>query len=402
MHLPSVDIVIAAHNEERHLRQCLNSLREQEYPDDRFEIYVVDDGSDDQTAKIATECGVNLLRQQKRGAAAARNAGIRAGTGQLIGLLDAHCYIQNNWVRVMAEQFADPQVGGCQARINNQSDDKRVQKYLDSTRTLSNDQILTDTVKGDRNLYPWILSGNSMYRRSAVEEAGFFNEILVACEDVDLAWRVVLLGYHLRYASQAEATHYDHNSWLGFIRKGFRYGAGAAQLSQIYKAHGAKARNNFSGVLTLNLEQSLSAIFYSAGFNLKILRMGCGLDNPHSTQPLSTPLERFRPVQRWDDERCLQVSSAAVYWFNEPDRSVIVNVTSKQRIVLQSTGNFIWRRIVGRLDRSELIEQLSEHYNVSTLTAGSDLDEFVEELIDAGVIATSAVGHADSLVAGVA
>src|SRR3954466_1044844 len=113
MQLPSGDIVIAAHNEERHVRGCLNALREQDYPEDRLKIYVVDDGSDDDTAKIAAECSVNLLRQSKRGAAAARNVGINAGTGLLIGLLDAHCYTEKTWVRLLAEQFDDPQVGGC-------------------------------------------------------------------------------------------------------------------------------------------------------------------------------------------------------------------------------------------------------------------------------------------------
>ena len=36
-----------------------------------------------------------------------------------------------------------------------------------------------------------------MYRRAALNDAGYFNENLTACEDVDLAWRVVLLGYQL-------------------------------------------------------------------------------------------------------------------------------------------------------------------------------------------------------------
>jgi glycosyltransferase involved in cell wall biosynthesis len=399
--LPSVDIVIAARNEERHLRACLNALQAQDYPQDLLKIYVVDDGSTDRTAEIARDCGVLLLQQPQRGAAAARNFGIGSGNGELIGLLDAHCYTKENWVRVMAEQFVDPQLGGCQASINNKSDDKRVQKYLESSGALSNELILSDTVKGVRNLYPWILSGNSMYRRSALEEAGCFNESLVACEDVDLAWRVILLGYHLRYVPQVEATHYDHNSWRGFIQKGFRYGAGAAQLAQIYKLHGTTERNSFSDVSRTSLERFLSGSFYWAGFKSKILKMKWGLDNRPSPQQFKAPLARFRSAQEWDEQRGLQLSPETIYWFNDTDISMIVNQKTRVRIVLRTTGNFIWRRIIAGVGRDELIQELGDYYNVSSVTAGSDVDDFVEELIDAGII-NEIPGRSNSALAGVA
>ena len=90
-----------------------------------------------------------------------------------------------------------------------------------------------------------------MFRRSAVEAAGLFEEALQACEDVDLAWRIFLLGYQLGYEPQAEVVHYDLNTWHRFVRKGAVYGAGAASLALAYGAHGAsnKSPHRLSGAV---------------------------------------------------------------------------------------------------------------------------------------------------------
>ena len=71
------------------------------------------------------------------------------------------------------------------------------------------------------------------YRRAALEDAGGFNESLLACEDVELSWRVIARGYRLGYVSDASATHYEGRSWLRFATKGFRYGRGAAQVESL-------------------------------------------------------------------------------------------------------------------------------------------------------------------------
>jgi glycosyltransferase involved in cell wall biosynthesis len=81
-------VVIPAHNAERYLAETLESVRAQTFSD--YEILVIDDGSTDRTAEIAAGySGVTLLSQNNRGAAAARNAGIRTARGQFVAFLDA-------------------------------------------------------------------------------------------------------------------------------------------------------------------------------------------------------------------------------------------------------------------------------------------------------------------------
>jgi glycosyltransferase involved in cell wall biosynthesis len=89
MTLPGVSVVIPAFNAAGFLPRALASAAGQSLQP--LEILVVDDGSSDATARTARDFGepVRLIRQDHRGAAAARNSGIRAARGEVIAFLDA-------------------------------------------------------------------------------------------------------------------------------------------------------------------------------------------------------------------------------------------------------------------------------------------------------------------------
>jgi glycosyltransferase involved in cell wall biosynthesis len=85
---PLISVVIPAYNAEKYLEETLASVRAQTFQD--YEILVVDDGSTDRTVQIASDYDdVQLLLQQNRGSAAARNTGIRAASGAYVAFLDA-------------------------------------------------------------------------------------------------------------------------------------------------------------------------------------------------------------------------------------------------------------------------------------------------------------------------
>jgi cellulose synthase/poly-beta-1,6-N-acetylglucosamine synthase-like glycosyltransferase len=384
---PTIDVVIPARNEGRYLRECLDALAAQNYPLTAVSVFVVDNGSTDDTVAIAEgyphqALRVRLLRQTRRGAAAARNLAIEHGTGDLLALLDAHCIADPSWLNALAARFANPQLGGCQARTVSRATSPRVQRYLESSGEQSNERILDDTVLGRRNLYPWVLSGNSMYRREAVEAAGGFDEQLRACEDVDLGWRVVLLGYQLGYEPDAIAVHYDANTWWSFVRKGLVYGAGAAELTRRYEPHGAKNKFSPASVWSRSIDRSLSSLSYGLGYQLKDIRMSVGLDTPPSRQP-TPPVTRFRSWFRWDAGHRMRVGDRTIFWLRDvgAPESVVVHVPTRVRLVLDGAGDRIWRDVVAARSRDDIATGLSSHYGISRATADADLDDFVEELV---------------------
>lgn len=115
---PAVTVVIPCFNQARFLPAAVASVRAQDHP--HVECIVVDDGSTDGTAAIASELGVRVLRQSNRGVSEARNAGLAAAQGDLVVFLDADDELLPNALDREAEVLAsDPTaaavVGRCQA-----------------------------------------------------------------------------------------------------------------------------------------------------------------------------------------------------------------------------------------------------------------------------------------------
>lgn len=114
--LPSVSLVIAAHNEERHLAAKLANLAALDYPRDRLEILFVSDGSTDGTNEIlgrAAQAGmITLVTLPSRGGKsnALNQAVPRAKHGVLV-FSDAATLFAPDAVRKMVQHFADPRVG---------------------------------------------------------------------------------------------------------------------------------------------------------------------------------------------------------------------------------------------------------------------------------------------------
>lgn len=85
--MSKVSIIIPAYNAERYLRECVESVLRQDYPD--IEIIIVNDGSTDNTAEIAESFGVQVISQPNGGISKARNTGIDAAGGEYIFFLDS-------------------------------------------------------------------------------------------------------------------------------------------------------------------------------------------------------------------------------------------------------------------------------------------------------------------------
>src|SRR5690349_14885179 len=113
--LPSVTVLIPAHNEAQHIAATIQNKLEQDYPSDRLEIIVISDGSTDGTDDLVREFSsqnVRLIRREQReGKAAALNEGVRHARGEILVFSDANSLFAPDAIRRMMENFADPEIG---------------------------------------------------------------------------------------------------------------------------------------------------------------------------------------------------------------------------------------------------------------------------------------------------
>lgn len=109
--LPSVTLVIAAHDEERVIGERLDNALALDYPADRLEVVVSLDGSTDGTRAIAQQRGVRILDNPRAGKTAAQNAAVAATQSDLIAFSDANSLWAPDALRRLVAPFADPDVG---------------------------------------------------------------------------------------------------------------------------------------------------------------------------------------------------------------------------------------------------------------------------------------------------
>lgn len=117
---PTVSVVIPAFNAAWCVRKAVDSVLAQTYRD--FELIVVDDGSTDDTPQVLAQYGdaIHVVRQSNRGMGGARNAGIRAATGEFLAFLDSDdWWLPQKLERQVALMRQSPKVGfsSCAARV---------------------------------------------------------------------------------------------------------------------------------------------------------------------------------------------------------------------------------------------------------------------------------------------
>jgi poly-beta-1,6-N-acetyl-D-glucosamine synthase len=120
--VPSVSVVMVVRNEEAVLAEKLRNLLELEYPAQQCQIVVVSDGSTDGTEAILREQALNprvhgLFNQLARGKAQGLNDGVSLAQGEIIVFTDARQRIEPGAIRLLIENFADPQVGAVSGEL---------------------------------------------------------------------------------------------------------------------------------------------------------------------------------------------------------------------------------------------------------------------------------------------
>jgi len=111
--LPMVSIIIPAYNEEKSIKDTVMSALNLDYPKNKLEIIVVDDGSIDRTYSVIRKIRdkrLRVFRKKNRGKGAALNYGIRRARGEIIITMDADTFAEEDALKKMVYYFSNPKV----------------------------------------------------------------------------------------------------------------------------------------------------------------------------------------------------------------------------------------------------------------------------------------------------
>lgn len=380
--LPAVDIVIAARHEQKHLGSCLSALANQNYPKKLINIWIVDNSDDNETILVAQKYDVHIIKCGIARASAARNMGVRAGNAELVAFLDAHCLPDQNWLNTLVSSFISERIGGCQGTLEFKYDSSLLQLLLGHSAAEQQQELLLLGLKGKRSAYPYAITGNAIFRRQAIEQAGLFDEKLRYLEDVDLSWRIVLLGYELTNAEEASAVHIAHYSPLSYFKKVFEEGRSVARLLSCYQVEKTHINNRF---FTGGLPFSLSELSRFFGFCAESFRLSVSAECRPGRYAYKPVDKHFRSPVGWTAEEEVTLSSQVIFWQSEVDESIIVHIGTNTRYAIDGTANSFFRALADGMSRDSTIKQMIESYNISPEILSRDLDAFIAGLIEEGI-----------------
>jgi glycosyltransferase involved in cell wall biosynthesis len=181
-----ISVVIPTYNEEENIAQCLVSLRHQTVLRGEYEIIVVDGGSTDHTIEIAKKYADKIFIQTSKKVGGARNDGIMAANGEIVGTTDADCIIPPNWIETIRRGFADKDVVQLYGPVYPIEESMKNSISLFFANTFSRIGYYT-------KIFYYTLGCNTAFRKEPFIKAGMYLSV-DAGDDLEIALRMKKVG----------------------------------------------------------------------------------------------------------------------------------------------------------------------------------------------------------------
>jgi peptidoglycan-N-acetylglucosamine deacetylase len=227
--LPSVAVLIPAHNEENVIVQTVKSVLASDLKDLR--VIVVDDGSSDRTGELldgnfGRDPSVHIIHQINRGKAAALSRALSEAESEIVVTIDADTEIEPDAIRKLLRHFSDPKVGAVagNVKVGNRSRWLTRWQALEYVTSQNMEKRAFDLL----NCITVVPGALGAWRRQAIEAAGGITADTVA-EDADLTIAIRRLGWHIDYEEEAIAWTEAPETPGVLIRQRFRWTFGTLQ-----------------------------------------------------------------------------------------------------------------------------------------------------------------------------
>jgi len=221
-----VSVVIPAYNAENTIGEAVAQSLAQATESLEVTVTVVDDGSTDDTAKVAESSGAMVIKQENAGPAAARNRGWESATGQAVCFTDADCVPTAGWIKNLLEGFTDGQVGAVAGSYEIANANSWL-AYWVHQEILERHGRMPSFVRA-------FGSYNVAIPRYVLQATGGFDPGYrqASGEDNDLAYRIIKKGWRIAFKPQAKVAHYHPERVWKYLKEQYRHGFWRAKLYQ--------------------------------------------------------------------------------------------------------------------------------------------------------------------------
>jgi glycosyltransferase involved in cell wall biosynthesis len=220
-----VGLYIPCFNAEKTIQLCLEAVFSQTYPIE--EIIVVDDGSTDNSMKIASGYPVKIIKHMhNQGLATARNTAVKNINSELIASLDADCQAAPGWLAILVDRINTYGVVGAGGKLV-----EAQASVYDLWRTAH----MKQSWENEENNPPFLFGSNTVFKKDVLLDIGLYKESLKNnYEDVDVCSRLRSKGYKFIYESEAIARHLKCDNINSLLDTYWKWNLGYYQKNDFY------------------------------------------------------------------------------------------------------------------------------------------------------------------------
>ncbi len=266
---PKVAVVVPCYNEESTIRGTVQSLLNLEYPTEKLEIVLVNDGSKDGTAAVMDEFQghpqITVIHKENGGKHTGLNLGIERTDATFIGCLDADSFVHPGALKEVLAHFDDPKVAAVTASMTVHEPQNILQRmqYAEYLAGVALRHIFA-SVNG---LY--VTPGPfSFYRKEVFQHVGGFR-YAHQTEDMEMAMRLQHYGYKIENAPRAQVFTKAPNTVWGLVKQRTRWTSGFMRNSYDYRTFILNPKYGVLGLLVM----PLGILALVAGMGLFVLTL---------------------------------------------------------------------------------------------------------------------------------
>lgn len=227
-----VTAMVVVRNEEKYIKISLESLLEQDFPDDKYEVLVIDGMSDDGTMETIQEVlnnykgkvKISILKNENKLLASGWNIGIKNAKGKYVVRIDAHAKASKDFIRKNIETMKKlPEdvacVGGSLTSVSLEKDDKTISKVLSSPFGVGNSKF---RYSNEAQYVDTVAFG--LYKKEVFEKVGYFDETLARNQDNNMHNRIRKAGFKFYFNPEIQSEYYVRNNLKKMLKQGFQNG----------------------------------------------------------------------------------------------------------------------------------------------------------------------------------